>query len=73
MIEQDLLHEIIQDTSLGGKFSKFYEILQEELNKYSEERIEEIKDTLKFVYPNLLNEIDHYDKMRVLYEYSLLP
>jgi hypothetical protein len=72
MIEQDLLHEIIQDTSLGGKFSKFYEMLQEELNEYSEERIEKIKDTLKFVNPKLSNEIDGYDKMKVLYEYSLL-
>jgi hypothetical protein len=55
MIEQDLLHEIIQDTSIGGKFSKFYEMLQEELNEYSEERIEKIKDTLKFVNPKLSN------------------
>ncbi len=72
MIEQDLLHEIIKDTSFGGKFSKFYEMLQEELNQYSEERVEKIKDTLKFVHPELSTEIDGYDKMRVLYEYSLL-
>ena len=72
MIEQDLLNEIIQDTSIGGKYSKFYEMLQEELEKYSEKRIEDIKGTLKYVYPKLSNEIDSYDKMRVLYEYSLL-
>jgi hypothetical protein len=72
MIEQDLLNEIIQDTSIGGKYSKFYEMLQEELNQYSEKRIEDIKKTLKFVNPKLSNEIDSYDKMRVLYEYSLL-
>jgi len=72
MIEQDLLNEIIQDTSIGGKYSKFYEMLQEELNKYSEKRIEDIKGTLKYVYPKLSNEIDSYDKMRILYEYSLL-
>ena len=72
MIEQDLLNEIIQDTSFGGKYSKFYEMLQEELDKYSEKRIEDIKATLKYVYPKLSNEIDSYDKMRVLYEYSLL-
>jgi hypothetical protein len=72
MIEQDLLNEIIQDTSIGGKYSKFYEMLQEELDKYSEKRIEDIKGTLKYVYPKLSNEIDSYDKMRVLYEYSLL-
>ncbi len=72
MIEQDLLNEIIQDTSIGGKYSKFYEMLQEELEKYSAERIEKIKDTLKYVYPKLSDEIDSYDKMRILYEYSLL-
>ena len=72
MIEQDLLNEIIQDTSIGGKYSKFYEMLQEELDKYSEERIEKIKDTLKYVYPRLEEEIETYDKMKILYEYSLL-
>jgi hypothetical protein len=73
MIEQDLLNEIIRDTSCDGKFIKFYEMLQEELNQYSEKRIEDIKETLKFVYPKLSIEIDSYDKMKVLYEYSLLP
>lgn len=72
MIEQELLNEIIQDTSIDGKYCKFYEMLQEELDKYSTERIEKIKDTLKYVYPKLSEEIDVYDKMRVLYEYSLL-
>ena len=72
MIEQDLLNEIIQDTSIGGKYSKFYEMLQEELDKYSEERISKIKDTLKYVYPRLEEEIETYDKMKILYEYSLL-
>lgn len=47
-------------------------MLQEELNQYSEKRIEDIKGTLKYVYPKLSNEIDSYDKMRILYEYSLL-
>lgn len=72
MIEQDLLNEIIQDTSVNGKYIKFYEMLQEELDRYSAERIEEIKDTLKYVHPKLSDEIDDYDKMRILYEYSLL-
>ena len=72
MIEQDLLNEIIQDTSICGKYSKFYEMLQEELDKYSEERIAKIKDTLKYAYPRLEEEIETYDKMKILYEYSLL-
>ncbi len=71
MIEQDLLNEIIQDTSIGGKYSKFYEMLQEELDNYSEKRIADIKSTLKYVHPELSNEIDTYDKMRIIYEYSL--
>ena len=72
MITQDLLNEIIQDTSLNGKYVKFYEMLKEELDRYSTERIEKIKDTLKYVYPKLSDEIDTYDKMKVLYEYSKL-
>lgn len=72
MITQDLLNEIIQDTSFNGKYVKFYEILQDELDDYSDTRIEEMKDTLKFVSPNLSSKIDLYDKMKVLYEYSKL-
>lgn len=72
MITQDLLNEIIQDTSFNGEYCKFYEMLQEELDNYSNKQIEEMKDTLKFISPNLSNEIDLYDKMKVLYEYSKL-
>lgn len=72
MIEQDLLNEIIQDTSVNGKYIKFYEMLQNELDNYSNERIERMKDTLKFARPNSSYKIDSYDKMKVLYEYSKL-
>jgi len=72
MITQDLLNEIIQDTSFNGEYCKFYEMLQDELDNYSNKQIEEMKGTLKFVSPNLSNEIDLYDKMKVLYEYSKL-
>jgi len=72
MITQDLLNKIIQDTSFNGEYCKFYEMLQDELDNYSNERIEKMKDTLKFVRPNLSNEIDLYDKMKVLYKYSKL-
>ena len=72
MITQDLLNEIIQDTSINGKYFRFYEMLQEELDNYSNKRIEQMKATLKFVYPNLSSEINTYDKMKVLYEYSKL-
>lgn len=72
MITQDLLSEIIQDTSFNGKYVKLYEMLQDELDNYSDTKIEEMKGTLKFVRPNLSNKIDLYDKMKVLYEYSKL-
>lgn len=73
MITQDELNEIISDTSIGGKYAEFYEMLQIELNNYSDKRINQIKDTLKFAYPEKAKEIDSYDKMKVIYEYSLLP
>lgn len=72
MITQDLLSEIMEDTSINGKYVKFYEMLQDELDDYSDTKIEEMKGTLKFVRPNLSNQIDLYDKMKVLYEYSKL-
>lgn len=72
MITQDLLSEIIQDTSFNGKYVRFYEMLQDELDDYSDTRIEEMKNTLKFVSPNLSSKIDLYDRMKVLYEYSKL-
>lgn len=69
MIDQDLLNEIMQDTSFNGKYCRLYEMLQDELDNYSDSRIEQMKDTLKFVRPNLSSKIDQYDKMKVLYEY----
>lgn len=72
MITQDLLSEIIEDTSFNGKYVKFYEMLQEELDDYSDTKIEEMKGTLKFVRPDLSAKIDLYDNMKVLYEYSKL-
>lgn len=72
MISQELLNEIIQDTSFNGKYVRLYEMLQDELDNYSDTKIEEMKDTLKFVRPDLSTKIDSYDKMKVLYEYSKL-
>ena len=72
MITKDLLNEIIQDTSFNGKYVRFYEMLQDELDDYSDSKIEEMKDTLKFVIPNSSSEIDSYDRMKLLYEYSKL-
>lgn len=71
-MEQDLLHEILKDTSYNGKFVKFYEILQDELDEYTDEKIKDMTGTLIYVYPEKLNEIKNYDKLRILYEYSKL-
>ncbi len=66
------LHEIVADTSFNGRFTKFYEELQLALEQYTDKRIEGMRSTLVFVSPDKTDEIAKYDKMRVLYEYSLL-
>lgn len=71
MITQDELDEIINDTSIDGEFIKFYEMLQNSLDQYSDKRIQEMKDTIKFVDESA--PVDTFDKLKVLYEYSLLP
>ena len=72
MIDKELLTEIIQDTSFNGKYIMFYESLEEALDDYSLERINRMKDTLKYVYPKKSDKIDKFDKMKTLYEYSKL-
>ena len=73
------LNEIIRDTSIDGKLITFYEMLQESLTQYSEQRIEEMKDTLRFVIndaPNLYKserKVDELSKLQVIYLYALLP
>jgi len=69
---EDFIEEIVSDTSKGGKYSQFYELLQASLSRYSPDRIKDIKGTLVYVYPERQSEINTYDDMRVLYEYSLL-
>lgn len=66
------LEDIINDTSKNGGFNKLYEFIELCLNSYSEKRILDIKRTLKFVNPDLSNEIDKYDILKVIYEYSKL-
>jgi len=39
MITQETLEAIVSDTSFNGEYKKFYEMLQEELSKVSDERI----------------------------------
>jgi len=76
---QDDLDEIINDTSIDGKLIPFYEMLQESLTQYSEQRIEKMKDTLKFVIdddPKLYKsekKVDELSKLEVIYLYALLP
>jgi len=76
---QDDLNEIINDTSIDGKLIPFYKMLQESLTQYSEQRIEEMKDLLKFVIdtdPKLYKserKVDELSKLEVIYLYALLP
>ena len=76
---QDDLDEIISDTSIDGKIITFYEMLQESLTQYSEQRIEEMKDTLRFVIDDDKNlykserKVDELSKLEVIYLYALLP
>lgn len=69
----DDLNETISDLSKGGMFTDFYDELQKELDsEYTPKRIEQMVLALKFTYPERITEIDGYDRMRLLYEYSLL-
>ncbi len=76
--EQSDLDEIIYDTSLGGKYIRFYEMLQDSLRQYTETRIEDIKTTLRWVLENEPEnyksdkKIEDLTKMDVLYLYSQL-
>lgn len=73
------LDEIINDTSIDGKLIQFYEMLQESLTQYSEQRIEQMKDTLRYAFdydPKLYNsgkKVDELSKLDVLYLYARLP
>lgn len=71
MITQEELDDIINDTSIDGKLIKFYDMLQNSLEQYSEERIEQMKSILLYVDSSA--PVGTFDKLRILYEYSLLP
>ena len=76
---QDDLDEIIKDTAINGKLIQFYEMLQESLNQYSEQRIGQMKDTLRFVIEDDAKlykserKVDELSKLEVIYLYALLP
>jgi len=76
--QQDL-NDVVHDTSCKGLFIQFYEMLQESLSQYGEDRIKSMKDTLKFVYEDdgelykSDKEVDSLSKLETIYLYSLLP
>ena len=76
---QEDLDEIINDTSIDGKLIPFYEMLQESLTQYSKQRIEKMKDTLRFVLddePSLYKskrKIDELSDFETIYLYAQLP
>ena len=73
------LNEVISDTSIDGTLVVFYEMLQTATDQYSDKRIEQMRDTLKFVIedsPELYKSdknVEELSKLEVLYYYSLLP
>ena len=71
VIDQYELNEIIEDTHCGGKFIIFYQQLQESLSCFSHKRIGDMRSTLAFDNP--LKDFSKYDKMKIIYLYSLLP
>lgn len=67
------LEDIVNDLSIGGKYFLFYTELQELIEStYSESRIKGMRDTLVYVSPHRKEEVNSYDKMKVLFEYSQL-
>jgi len=76
---QDDLDKIINDTSIDGKLIPFYEMLEESLTQYSEQRIEKMKDVLRFVIdddPKLYKserKVDELSKLEIIYLYAQLP
>jgi hypothetical protein len=68
------ISEIFKDLTPNGKFVQFYEALIPEINNISSYRIGEMKRTLIFSLPDEREiEIELWDKMRIIYEYSKLP
>ena len=71
VIDQYELNEIIEDTHLDGKFIVLYEQLQESLSYFTDKRIKDMRGTLEFDNP--VKDFSKYDKMKIIYLYSLLP
>lgn len=73
------LNEVISDTSIDGTLVVFYEMLQTAIDQYSDKRIEQMRDTLKFVIEDSTElyksdkNVEELSKLEVLYYYSLLP
>jgi len=68
-ITQEMIDECINDTSINGKYIKFYEMLENSFtDNISGKRLKSIKATLDYVgidYENM-------SKFEILYKYSQL-
>jgi len=66
------IEEAFNDTSKGGSCERLINLIFELSETYSDKRISDIKNTLRFVYPEKVLEINTYDKLKTIYEYSKL-
>ncbi len=66
------LAEIISDLSVNGQYQKFYEQFDSLLNQFPERSIENMKESILFINPELSIRIENMHRAEILYEYSKL-
>jgi hypothetical protein len=66
------IEDIFNDTSKGGGCEELLDFINVLLNSYSDSRIKQIKDTLKFVCPSKVCKIDSWGRFKTILEYSKL-
>ena len=74
-MEKYILDDIVSDTSNHGKFISFYEDLNEAISdNFDEGKLLQMKEVLLFAFPSEKSqkEIESYDKLKLIYEYSKL-
>lgn len=76
---QEDLDDVVNDTAVDGKYIIFYEMLQKSLSMYSEKRINDMKNTLRYAMSKYSldtignRDIEELSTMEIIYWYSLLP
>jgi hypothetical protein len=69
-ITQEMIEECVNDTSIGGKYCRLYQMLINEVeNQVSDKRMSSMIDTLNYVGIDCKG----MSKSEILFEYSKLP